>query len=1616
MANNETRVIKTDTFEGWRQKSNEVSFELGDVDQLDSRILDKNYTYTATAGDALFTGTDTGSKALRFEEAPETVTDMLHVVIFTGSPTIPSNFVEDATATQSGGFSGKILWINTNKAAFSTVSGTFNAGENLTVSGQDIAHANLVRTVSESVKIGYVRVKQGGTELTQTQVQAGFHVPNYIKEVVLANSPTIPPEFTEGVTLTQSGGFSGVLLSADTTRLRFKSFTGSFSTGQNLGVPHTDADKRVNSADISSEVAQDASFGNIVELHTLATGSQAILVISNDAVDAINEVQDDVGDITALGTTDKADVVTAVNELETGIRGSSSSLIAAGLTTTANDLLAAVNEHDAELGTITSGAMGTDASTVSTAIAELETVARAGNANYTLTTTAPDFRSAINEHDAELGTISASAMGTTASTVGPAILELETEIDVLNARVEPTQAFAGSFTATTVMDALNEHETDIGSMSFPNSGTTIGGTSTSLTTALNALDSEIGSSTSYNDGTYGASTIAGTLDLLQAGMIANDTEIADRLRLNLDETTQVLTGTDRFIDIGDGTDDVTLRFKNNAVLDVSAGTTLFSAAGGVANFGSAFLNLDANLTTGMGLQVDRDHVTTFGTMTNHDVRLQWNEGIAHNGSSLINPEEAWQVIGMETDGTTNTTSLVTRYNAFNLIANNTESGIAVTWDATNENFDFNVNDPVITFTSGQLRTSGNLGQATITDLGNTTFALTANTLDLGYDEHIKLGGSDEFQIYNNNTSSILHSTDGIAILTDSYLLRNESNNENMITAYADGAVTLLHNGNSKIATTNTGVAITGENIVSDWTRTAGLRVATSGTDPGDGNAVIGNNLTVGNDLTVTGDLLVSGDTTTLNVSTLEVEDTLVMMGTAGAEPANTGFGLETRLFDGTSVHSNAADNVTGTHSLVYNTETSRWEADGSLILSSATQGAPKIEGQLFESNDNLQFSAGSGLTESVGVSGVNTTVTYTNDDKGSSQPIFKIIAAPAQSNIVADSNNDTLTVLPGSTAITITTNASTDTLTIGHGDTSSLADINNANGTVIQDLGFDTHGHVTSQTSVDLDGRYYTKASFTANATGDTAVIRDNSGNFSAGTITANLTGTASEASNAGTLDGHDSTVFLRSNTADSFTGSLTMGTQQALVASDYGHGTYGTYSATKFQHVWGMGTGYNMHASGDNLTGFYGLAYTHSNNTTDDAAGRSANDANVWSDSHQLLHVINGSVTAAVGEDIWTSGNYIGDGSLITSINASNIASGTISAARVPTLNQNTTGTAASAGTVTSIGDLTGDITSTNRATAIAAGVIVDADVSASAGIAYSKLGTIPTWNQSTTGNANTATTLATARNIHGQSFDGSANITIPSASVTSTGVTEYATITETNAASSAQDRAVTPYSLAGWTGHTGTGSNLHDNFQGSGAIWKVGTITSGTWSGDTLATSKIPNLSTDKLTSGTLPTSRGGTGNTTGTAALVTMVDHDGNASYPLVHKSNTNSPNFDSDVYMNASSNIVYATDFIASSDERQKDIIEPITGALDKVCAIDGFIYKWNDKAPSGDTVTRQVGVSAQDVQEVLPEAVFETEGGYLGVAYDKLIPLLVESIKELKSEVEELKSINSKDEG
>lgn len=99
----------------------------------------------------------------------------------------------------------------------------------------------------------------------------------------------------------------------------------------------------------------------------------------------------------------------------------------------------------------------------------------------------------------------------------------------------------------------------------------------------------------------------------------------------------------------------------------------------------------------------------------------------------------------------------------------------------------------------------------------------------------------------------------------------------------------------------------------------------------------------------------------------------------------------------------------------------------------------------------------------------------------------------------------------------------------------------------------------------------------------------------------------------------------------------------------------------------------------------------------------------------------------------------------------------------------------------------------------------------------------------------------------------------------------------------------------------------------------------------------------------------------------------------------------------------------------SDERLKDVIGPIDNALDKVSKLEGFYYKPNQTAREvgyKDSRTH-VGISAQKAQEVLPEVVYPAPigHGYLTVQYDKIVPLLIEAIKELKAEVDRLKNGN-----
>ena len=89
--------------------------------------------------------------------------------------------------------------------------------------------------------------------------------------------------------------------------------------------------------------------------------------------------------------------------------------------------------------------------------------------------------------------------------------------------------------------------------------------------------------------------------------------------------------------------------------------------------------------------------------------------------------------------------------------------------------------------------------------------------------------------------------------------------------------------------------------------------------------------------------------------------------------------------------------------------------------------------------------------------------------------------------------------------------------------------------------------------------------------------------------------------------------------------------------------------------------------------------------------------------------------------------------------------------------------------------------------------------------------------------------------------------------------------------------------------------------------------------------------------------------------------------------------------------------------AYSDERLKENVETIEGALDKVSQMRGVMY---DKDGH-----RGTGVIAQEMQQVMSEVV--EEGEYLSVAYGNLVGVLIEAVKELKEEIEELKNGSSK---
>ena len=95
----------------------------------------------------------------------------------------------------------------------------------------------------------------------------------------------------------------------------------------------------------------------------------------------------------------------------------------------------------------------------------------------------------------------------------------------------------------------------------------------------------------------------------------------------------------------------------------------------------------------------------------------------------------------------------------------------------------------------------------------------------------------------------------------------------------------------------------------------------------------------------------------------------------------------------------------------------------------------------------------------------------------------------------------------------------------------------------------------------------------------------------------------------------------------------------------------------------------------------------------------------------------------------------------------------------------------------------------------------------------------------------------------------------------------------------------------------------------------------------------------------------------------------------------------------------------------SDDGLKTRFNNIENALDLVDQLSGFYYQANQTAADlGYEVKREIGVSAQEVQKVLPEIVAPApiSDKYLTVRYEKFAPLLIEAIKELRREINNIK--------
>jgi len=107
---------------------------------------------------------------------------------------------------------------------------------------------------------------------------------------------------------------------------------------------------------------------------------------------------------------------------------------------------------------------------------------------------------------------------------------------------------------------------------------------------------------------------------------------------------------------------------------------------------------------------------------------------------------------------------------------------------------------------------------------------------------------------------------------------------------------------------------------------------------------------------------------------------------------------------------------------------------------------------------------------------------------------------------------------------------------------------------------------------------------------------------------------------------------------------------------------------------------------------------------------------------------------------------------------------------------------------------------------------------------------------------------------------------------------------------------------------------------------------------------------------------------------------------------------------------SANAYFLADVVAysTSDARLKDNVTPLSTPIDRLMKLQGVDFTWKPDIDSEYAGKKDIGLIAQQVEEVLPDAVETRYNGYKAVRYEKVIPLLVEAIKEQQKQIDELK--------